>query len=96
MRKLFVTVIMLMSVFILTSCFEDRIYIDLKTAEEIESAGPFRKVSIYYSGFRNEWDIKISASTLCGVVQLEVNNSSLRDGFNELKTKFECLKEKCK
>jgi len=96
MRKLFVTVIMLMSVFILTSCFEDRIYIDLKTAEEIESAGPFRKVSIYYSGFRNEWSIEIAADTPCGEVSLEVDDNNLQAGFNELKTQFECLKNSCK
>ena len=96
MKKLWLAIIIFMSLFVLIGCFEDRIYLDFKVAEEIESLGPFEEVNVYYSGFRNEWDIKISASTLCGVVQLEVNNSSLRDGFNELKTKFECLKEKCK
>ena len=96
MKKLFVIAIMFMSVFILTGCFEDRIYIDLKTVEEIESAGPFEKVYIYYSKYRKEWNIEIAAHTPCGEVKLEVDNSSLQAGFNEIKTQFKCLEEKCK
>ena len=96
MKKLLFTIIIFMSMFILAGCFEDRIYLDLKAAEEIESLGPFEDVRIYYSEFKNNWNIEVSASTPCGAIQLEVDNSSLQDGFNELKTKFECLKEKCK
>ena len=96
MKKLLSIAAVLFTVFILTGCFEDRIYIDLKTVEEIESAGPFEKVYIYYSKYRNNWNIKVSASTPCGAVQLEVDDSSLQAGFNEIKSQFECLKEKCK
>ena len=95
MKKLLSIAAVLFTVFILTGCFEDRIYLDFKAAEEIESLGPFENVRIYYSAFRNNWNIEVSASTPCGAVQLKVNNSSLQDGFNELKTKFECLKESC-
>ena len=96
MIKLLSVAAVLFAIFILTGCFEDRIYLDFKVAEEIESLGPFEDVRIYYSEFRNNWNIEVSASTPCGAVQLEVDDSNLQAGFNELKTKFECLKEKCK
>ena len=96
MKKLLSIAAILFAAFILTGCFEDRIYLDFKTAKEIESLGPFENARIYYSQFRNNWNIEVEASTPCGAVQIEGENSSLQDGFNELITKFECLMEKCK
>ena len=96
MKKLLSVTIMLFVVIALTGCFEDRIYLDFKAAEEIESLGPFERAYIYYSSFRNEWDIEVNARTLCGVVTLEINDNSLQSGFNELKTQLKCLEEKCK
>ena len=98
MKKLLSVMIMLFVVIALTGCFEDedRIYLDFKAAEEIGSVGPFEKVQIYYSNYRKEWDIEIETRTVCGKVKLKVNDSSLQDGLNEIKSQFECLKEKCK
>ena len=106
MKKLLFAIIMLFVVIALTGCFEDRIYLDFKAAEEIESVdpvhsstesvGPFKDVYVRYSSYFNEWSIKASVNTPCGEIQLEVDDSSLQNGLNKLKTEFECLKEKCK
>jgi len=96
MKKLLSITIMLFVVIALTGCFEDRIYLDFKAAEEIESVGPFKDVHVRYSSYFNEWSIKASVNTPCGEIQLEVDDSSLQNGLNKLKTEFECLKEKCK
>ena len=93
MKKLLFAIIMM---FVLTGCFEDRIYLDFKAAEEIKSLGPFKQVYVRYSSYFNEWSIKTLVNTPCGEIQLEVDNSSLQTGFNELKYQFECLKENCK
>ena len=95
MKKLLSITIMLFVVTALTGCFEDRIYLDFKTAEEIESVGPFKEVYVRYSSYFNEWNIKTSVNTPCGEIQLEVDDSSLQNGLNKLKTEFECLKKSC-
>ena len=92
MKKLLFAIIMM---FVLTGCFEDRIYLDFKAAEEIESVGPFKQVYVRYSSYFNEWSIKTSVNTPCGEIQLEVDDSSLQNGLNKLKTEFECLKKSC-
>ena len=96
MKNLLSITIMLFVVIALTGCFEDRIYLDFKAAEEIESVGPFKDVHVRYSSYFNEWSIKALVNTSCGEIQLEVDDSSLQTGFNELKYQFECLKENCK
>ena len=96
MKKIFVIVIMFMSMFILVGCFEDRIYVDIQIAEAIESYGPYENLSIYYSGYKNEWDIEVKKQTLCGEVRLETYNGSLLAGFKELQTQVKCFEKNCK